>query len=267
MDILKKLLATISDDEELSARSARLLSLFFLAVAGSLSLVEYTREVTGSPWRSWAVKVASNAVTPMTTTYVGSIRQWIWPEVDSAASPDSMRIEKFRFRPGFKEGVLAIALVTPLYVRGLLKWNASIYSILSFILILLVIAAFVTLALGGSSPNDIAVPAALTSAVALSWLGMRSVAGASWLIALGTAVYAVQSNSFRLDIYGFAFIAAASLGLILHSGLNPGQFFHGVAIEYSPAARQAAEASRRDVQALRDSVGNAAKAVLDRTLS
>jgi hypothetical protein len=231
--MLGKLLDDIADDNELASGTARLLSLVFLLIAAVLSLLEYTRPVTGWTW-DW-------------------VPSYVWPW------PHGHKVQHVNFRPDFINGLIALALVAPLYMRGLLKWKRSLYSIISFSLILLVFASFVTMALGGGGTNNSVIRGSLLSAVVLSWLGIRSVAGLSWLLALGTGVYSVNVNSIAMGLPGCVYVASATLGLLLHSGLHPGDLVQGLMVEYWPATRRAIEASRSDVGALGDGMGNLAR--------
>lgn len=230
--MITKLLKDIADDNELSSGTLRLLSLLFLIMAAGLSLLEYTRPPS---WWDW---VPSSV--------------WPWRH----ATYD----RHVRFLPDFVNGLIALGLVSPLYMRGILKWKPSAYSIISFSLILLVFASFVTMALGGGGTDNEYVRGALISAVALSWLGMRSVAGLSWLLALGSGIYTVTSNSVAMGFPGYLYVMSGTLGLLLHSGLSPGGFVQGLVAEYSPSARRTLEASRGDVRAFGDSVGRIASA-------
>lgn len=231
--MLGKLLDDIAEDNELQSGTLRLLSLLFLLIAAVLSLLEYTKPMTGWTW-NW---VPSSI--------------WPWPR--------EAKVQHVNFRPDFINGLIALALVAPLYMRGLLKWKPSVYSIISFSLILLVFASFVTMALGGGGTNNGFIRGSLLTAVVLSWLGIRSVAGISWLLALGTGIYSVNTNSIAMGLPGFVYVASATLGLLLHSGLNPGDLVQGLMVEYWPASRRAIEASRGDVGALGDSVGKMAR--------
>lgn len=231
--MLGKLLEDITEDNELQSGALRLLSLAFLIIAAALSLLEYTKPVTGWTWE-W-------------------VPSYVWPW------RHEHKVQHVNFRPDFINGLIALALVAPLYMRGLLKWKPSLYSIISFSLILLVFASFVTMALGGGGTNNGFIRGSLLTAVVLSWLGIRSVAGISWLIALGTGIYSVNANSIAMGLPGFVYVASATLGLLLHSGLNPGDLVQGLMVEYWPASRRAIEASRGDVGALGDSVGELAR--------
>jgi hypothetical protein len=156
----------------------------------------------------------------------------------------------FNFRPEFLSGTLAIMLIAPLYLRGLLKWNRSIFSTISFVLILGVFASFLELAVFGAKSMLGSINAYLVLiALALSWLGMRSVAGISWMLVLVAGVYNILNSSLNLGFPGFIYISAAFTGLCFHSGLNPGEFISAIKNEYSPAANRAKKRIADDVTA------------------
>lgn len=236
--MFRTLLKDVAEDNELKSGTLRILSLAFLLIAATLSVLEYTRPTT---WLEWVSSSVS--------------RSWWWSPWWPFQTP--ARATAISFKPDLINGLIALALVAPLYMRGLLKWKPSLYSIISFCLILLVFASFVTMALGGSK-NDF-VRAALMSAVVLSWLGIRSVAGLAWLLALGSGIYTVNRSSIAMGFPGFLYVASGTLGLLLHSGLNPGDLLRGLTAEYWPASRRAIEASRADVGALGQSVGRVAE--------
>ncbi|MEI2659440.1 MAG: hypothetical protein V9G11_05285 [Bifidobacterium adolescentis] len=151
------------------------------------------------------------------------------------------------FSPGFISTVIAVLLVSPLYLRGVLKWNKSKYSILSFVLILLVFSSFVALAMGGNTVKGTVMQSLLVAAVLLSWLGIRAVAGVSWLLALMAAIFTAISNNIDLGFNGFIYIGSGVLGLILHSGLNPGRLVQEVKMEFSPNSTEMKNQVKTDV--------------------
>ncbi len=128
-----------------------------------------------------------------------------------------------KFTPGFISAIAGIVLLAPLYMRGILKWNRSPYTITTFILILLVVGSFVELATGGNDNNRITY-SLLAISIILSWVGIRGVAGLSWILLLAAAVYSVIINNLALGFSGFIYITAGFLGLLMHTGLNPGSF-------------------------------------------
>jgi hypothetical protein len=151
------------------------------------------------------------------------------------------------FKPGFISTIFAVFLIAPLYLRGILKWNKSLYSLLSLILILLVFASFTELAMGGNDYNRI-VLFLLVAAVLLSWLGIRAVAGASWILVLAAAIYAAIENNLAMGIYGFVYISSGFVGLVLHSGLNPGELFEGIKNEYSKVGTAIKNTAEQDIK-------------------
>jgi hypothetical protein len=156
----------------------------------------------------------------------------------------------FNFRPEFLSGTLAIMLVAPLYLRGLLKWNRSIFSSISFILILGVFASFLELAVFGAKSILGSVNAFLILiALALSWVGLRSIAGVSWMLVLFAGIYNILSSSLDLGFLGFVYIASAFTGLCFHSGLNPGELISSLKEEYSPVATRMQKRVAADVSA------------------
>jgi phage shock protein PspC (stress-responsive transcriptional regulator) len=194
---LKKALAS---DNELDNETLRLLSLLFLLASGVMPFFNYTH--TG-----------------------------VFAGVFAGIFHDS-----FSFQPKLISTIFAICLISPLYLRGILKWSKSIYSLLSFVLILLVFASFTELAIGGGSGTSSIVIPLLVAAVVLSWLGVKAVASASWGLALAAAIYSAIVSDLAMGFAGFIYIGSGFIGLVLHSGLNPGDLFEGIRSEYSGSA-------------------------------
>jgi len=152
------------------------------------------------------------------------------------------------FTPEFISTLIAIFLVAPLYMRGILKWNKSIYTIISFFLILLVFASFIQLALGGNGKNVIII-SLLASAFVLSWLGIKAVAGVSWILVFIAGIYSALVNSLAMGFFGFIYVSCGFMGLILHSGMNLGQLVNGIKSEYSPSGNSIAISAKQDLTA------------------
>jgi hypothetical protein len=186
----------VASDNELDNETLRLLSLFFLLASGVMSFFNYTH----------------------TGVFAGIF-------FDSSLT----------FQPNLISTILAICLISPLYLRGILKWSKSIYSLLSLVLILLVFASFTELALGGNGKSSIVI-SLLVAAVVLSWLGVKAVAGASWGLALAAAIYSAIESNLAMGFAGFIYIGSGFIGLVLHSGVNPGELFEGIRSEYSGSA-------------------------------
>lgn len=138
---------------------------------------------------------------------------------------------RLTFKPGLISTSLAIAMLAPLYLRGILRWNRSIYTTVFFILVLLVFASFVELALGGNQRGQFTT-AAIGVAVVLSWLGIKQVAGCCWILALATGLYSAISNNQAMGFYGYIYMLCAFLGLAFHAKLNPGQLVAGIRDAY-----------------------------------
>jgi hypothetical protein len=151
------------------------------------------------------------------------------------------------FQPTFISTILAIFLISPLYLRGILKWSKSIYSLLSLVLILLVFASFTELAIGGNGSKSTIVISLLGAAIVLSWLGVKAVAGASWGLALAAAIYSAIENNLAMGFGGFIYISSGFIGLVLHSGVNPGELFEGIVNEYSGSATKATASVKSDI--------------------
>lgn len=159
------------------------------------------------------------------------------------------------FAPGFISTIIAVCLISPLYLRGILHWSRSVYSILSFILILLVFASFIQLALGGAKAPGVIVISTLLLAVTLSWLGIRGVAGVCWILVLIVAIYSAVLNNLAMGFYGFVYIVTGFLGIVLHSGLNPGQLLSDIKLEYSEKVANVSSNIKSDVNEVSGTLG------------
>jgi len=154
---------------------------------------------------------------------------------------------QLKFTPRFVSTIIGIVLVAPLYLRNILKWNKSIYAIISFVLILLVFASFIELATGGNHKNNL-VYSLIAISIILSWLGIRGIAGISWILVLASAVYIVIINNLALGFNGFIYISLGFLGLLMHSGLNPGMLFKNIKEEYSSTAIHAKNVVKSEIE-------------------
>jgi len=146
--------------------------------------------------------------------------------------------DELTFYPRFLSAIIGISLIAPLYFRKILKWNKSIYSIISFMLILLLFSSFVELAMGGNEKSNW-MYAMISIAVILSWLGIRGIAGICWIIVAIAAVVCVILNNYILGFNGFIYICSGFLGLLLHTGLNPGELVKSIKDEYADTTNNA----------------------------
>lgn len=198
-------------NEALDVEIVRLLSLVFLLLSGMMSFFTYTRKVN----------------------------LWI-------ISWDS----ELTFKPGFVSTLLAVFMIAPLYLRGILQWNVSIYGVVSLLLILLVFSSFDELALGGKTRSPL-IMGLLGSALVLSWLGIKEVAGIAWILVLAGGIYSVIISNIALGFYGFIYVAFGFVGLVLHSGLNPGELVQGIKMEYSISTEKAVDKIQSDINGLK----------------
>ena len=207
--MFKKIRATLTDDNEMPREWQRFASLLLLLLAFLMAMLPYEQSIL-----------------------FGAAHR------------------SFNFRPGLVPSVLALVLIAPLYLRGLLKWNKSIFSSISFVLILGVFAAFLELALfGGKGVLGRINGYMVLLALALSWIGLRSVAGIAWMIVLAAGVYNALDVGIDLGISGFIFVCAAFMGLCFHSGVNPGELFSSLKEEYSPTAARIGKIVGEDISA------------------
>lgn len=225
--ILKWFYAGITDDTELNSRTVRFLSLLFLAIACGLSLRPYRYEPT---WESAGESAHSRV-----------IGAW------NLVVPADWRLGwNTSMKPEFTNTLIALGLIAPLYLRRLFKWNRSIYTLVSFVLILWLVASLLMLAQGGTDWQLYGI-LSVASAVVLSWMGLRAIAGIAWLAVIGAALTTAVMNSAAMGLWGFAYIASGTLGLLLHSGVNPGELLLAFKEEYMPGARKAVTAVKGDL--------------------
>lgn len=140
---------------------------------------------------------------------------------------------KLEIFPGFISTLVAIVLIAPLYARNILKWNKSLYTLISLILFLLLFGSLVELAMGGNGLNSQVVQYLLLSAVILSWLGMKAIAGGSWLLLFPAIAISIIHNNTAMGFYGFIYVASGFIGILLHSELNPANLVKGLKEEFS----------------------------------
>ena len=207
--MFKQIRELLINDDELDDGWQRFLSLTFLFIAGMLCFFTYTHESL-----LWGHKV-----------WEGTLK----------------------IKPGFISTIIAVLLIAPLYLRNIFKWNRSVYTIISFILILLVFASFIELASGGNSKNSI-VNTLIALSIVLSWLGIRGIAGISWILVIAATVYSTITNNIILGFYGFIYISSGFLGLLLHTGLNPGAFMKCLKDEYSNQIIDTANIAKTEVE-------------------
>lgn len=156
---------------------------------------------------------------------------------------------KISISPDLISGVASLAMLAPLYARGILKWSRSIYGLVTLVLLWTVYAAIIQIALQGKSN----IPEYLVAAAAiLSWLGMRGVAGFAWVIAFVACIISIVQTNAAMGIYGYIFIVTAFLGCSLHSGLGPSDLIRNLTDEFHRGSKPTRERIAEDVNAAGD---------------
>lgn len=195
---MPKRVKTFFENRQLKQETQRALSLIFLTLSGTMSLLEYTKDFL------IPLKIFERSLT---------------------------------FRPSLITAVLAICLISPLYLRGIFKWKKSLYSIIFFLLTLLVISSFIELAVGGNEKNKVMWLLIVTSII-LSWIGIRSIASVCWIVVMATGIVFAIENSSIMGFWGFIYISFAFLGFLLHTELNPGELIFEFKREYNTKFRE-----------------------------
>jgi flagellar biosynthesis protein FliQ len=149
------------------------------------------------------------------------------------------------FYPQLISTIIALSLVCPLYLRGIIPWNRSIYTLLGSALIVLVIASFVELSTGGNGSELLYYLIILS--VVLSWVGVRGVAGISWIITIGVSSFQIIENNNNLGFLGAVYILAGFFGVSLFTGLNPGELMERFKAEYSRGVKSAISQAGSDI--------------------
>jgi hypothetical protein len=139
------------------------------------------------------------------------------------------------FTPDFLSGILAIAIVTPLYARRIIPYpHHSINGILFLVVNLALTATFIQIILGKGGPaGTFPSVAVIACAIALSWFGMRAAASVAWLVLLGYSVITSLYANYTWGLAGFGFVASGFAGLLLQTQLNPSELMQEIVSEYS----------------------------------
>lgn len=138
------------------------------------------------------------------------------------------------FTPDFISGALGLAIAIPLYARRIIPYpHHSVNGLLFFIVNLSMIATVIQIALGkGTTAGTLPAIVVITTAIALSWLGMRAAASLAWMGLLAfSVVNTILANSVW-GMAGFGFVVLGFCGLLLQTSLNPSALFHEIFREY-----------------------------------
>ena len=140
--------------------------------------------------------------------------------------------------PDLLSATIALALIIPLYGRGILKWSPSIHGLIMFVLLLAVFSSISKLAYAGGDDVSLYL---IAIAVALSWLGVRAISGMVWVLVFLASVYSATTISAGMGITGFVFILTSFLGLLMHTNLSPAGIVSEMAAEYSGFTKTVSE--------------------------
>jgi hypothetical protein len=151
--------------------------------------------------------------------------------------------------PDLLSATIALALVVPLYGRGILKWSSSIYGLMMFVLLLAVFSSISKLAYAGGGEVSLYL---IAIAVVLSWLGVRAIAGIVWVLVFIAGVYSATKISTEMGITGFIFITTSFLGLLMHTNLSPTGIVNGMTDEYSGFAKTVQKTVSEDIRKTRE---------------
>lgn len=191
---MEKFINSVTDDTTMSSKMQKGLSLVFLLIATGMIFIPYSKVITFLGYEVWE--------------------------------------SNLKILPSFISTFIAILLIAPLYARNILKWNKSIYTLISFVLFLLIFGSLIELALGGNGLNSGITEMIFIIAIALSWLGMSAIAGICWILLFIAVAFSGSWNSGIMGFYGFIYLASAFIGLVLHSELNPGHLVAGFKEEF-----------------------------------
>ena len=89
-------------------------------------------------------------------------------------------------------------------------------------------------------------------AVALSWLGVRAIAGMVWVLVFLAGVYSATIISTGMGITGFVFITTSFLGLIMHTNLSPAGIVSEMTDEYSGFTKKVQKTVIEDIGQTRE---------------
>ena len=153
----------------------------------------------------------------------------------------------YSLQPDLISAPIAIAVLVPLYARQILRWSVSVHGIIMLILYITVFSSIVNHGLNGKFSTYL-----FGAAIVLSWLGMRGVAGLSWVLLIAAAIMHAADVSSAMGFYGFLLVASAFLGLLLHSDLSPDHLFNEIKSEFSPKILKAKSIVETDVGHLGD---------------
>lgn len=169
--------------------------------------------------------------------------------------------KKIDIKPTVISAIISLTMLLPLYLRGILVWRKTIYKLIVFVLLLSVFASLANIAILEKGTFTVQL---VIAAVALSWLGMRSIAGLGWVLVFIAAAYNLMTVSEAMGFLGFIFIASAFLGLVFHADLAPEKLISEMLNEYRVNTAPMTDSISSDVHAASDAVAHAGKFIKDK---
>lgn len=126
-------------------------------------------------------------------------------------------LKSVSYFPGLTAVLIAMALIMSFYLRRILPWPVSVFSLLSLVLNITVTAILVQVMLGkhAFSIFNLSMPALIGIAIAMTWLGMRPLAPLAWGLVLALGFWNLQSASDAMGNWGYLFMISAFLGILL----------------------------------------------------
>ena len=120
-------------------------------------------------------------------------------------------------RPDLISTIAAIALVGALYLRRVVEWAPSIYSILALVLNVTITSILVRASLGGSAWSfaGLSMPYLITFAIVLTWVGLRPLAPVFWGLVILVGFFNLQMISNAMGLWGYLFIILSAVGVLL----------------------------------------------------
>ena len=150
--------------------------------------------------------------------------------------------------PGLIHGIIAMALLAPLYIRRILRYrNISIISLLLFVSNVYLFSTWIQLAMGFKvSFTNTFVSMGLVAAIALSWLGMRSISGFCWMIVVFLCMYNMLSGSEMLASWGVFFLVCSVVSIWFQTKLPLDEYFSVLKGEFLAASNSQLSQSVRE---------------------
>jgi hypothetical protein len=153
--------------------------------------------------------------------------------------------------PGLIHGLIALAMLIPLYVRRIIAYrNMSTISLLLLIVNIYLFSAWIQFATGFQGDfSNLVVNISLLAAILLGWLGMRSIAGFCWIIVVALCGYNMINGSEMLAAWGILFLVSSVVSIWFQTKMPLEDFFSAMKSEFSSATQgNLAHSVRENIQ-------------------